>query len=216
MKKCVFENLIDDYLLNRLSEGQKEKFEEHYFNCAFCFKEMTERAELISVVKSQGTHLFKGIYSRKEAKKSSWIEDLFAFLTPKQWATAAISAVLVVIVALGIISIRNTSTHRFFINDELVRGESITLISPVIDMKSMPSQFRWKSLGKDVEYKIYLYNHELLWSTTTKNNYITLPEDIKNLMTSGEKYSWQVKAFSPNGTLIAVSSLVQFMISSEQ
>ena len=31
-------------------------------------------------------------------------------------------------------------------------------------------------------------------------------------MTAGKKYSWQVKAFSPQGTLIAVSSRVQFTI----
>ncbi|MEA3420175.1 MAG: hypothetical protein U9Q97_00675, partial [Acidobacteriota bacterium] len=72
------------------------------------------------------------------------------------------------------------------------------------------------SEGKDIEYKVFIYNHTLLWNTTTKNNYVSLPEDIKELMVAGEKYSWQVKAFSPEGTLIAVSSRVQFMIHPNQ
>jgi len=35
-------------------------------------------------------------------------------------------------------------------------------------------------------------------------------------MVAGQKYSWQVKAFSPKGTLIAVSSRVQFQVSPAQ
>jgi hypothetical protein len=34
-------------------------------------------------------------------------------------------------------------------------------------------------------------------------------------MIPGEKYSWQVKAFAPDGTLIAVSSRVQFKIAAQ-
>jgi hypothetical protein len=34
-------------------------------------------------------------------------------------------------------------------------------------------------------------------------------------MKPGEKYSWQVKALSSAGTLVAVSSRVQFMIKSD-
>jgi hypothetical protein len=50
------------------------------------------------------------------------------------------------------------------------------------------------------------------WSDTTKKNFVVLPEDIKKSLASGEKYSWQVKAFSTEGTLISVSSRVQFKI----
>lgn len=52
MKKCQFEDFIDDYLLNRLFDGKGKKFEEHYFNCPYCFEKMLERQELISIVKN--------------------------------------------------------------------------------------------------------------------------------------------------------------------
>ena len=76
----------------------------------------------------------------------------------------------------------------------------MSLISPVIDVQSIPSEFKWDNLGEGVEYKIYIYNSELLWTQTTKDNFIALPKDVKNRMEAGHHYSWEVKAFSPEGS----------------
>ena len=213
MRNCHFEDLIDDYLLNKLPEERKEEFEKHYFNCSKCFTTMTEREELISSIKYKGYEIFQDIYAAEETKRIPLYDKVVSFLTPRQWAVAAVSAALLLFVVFGVIPALKTSSPQFFVNEDIVRGESITLISPVIDIDSVSSQFKWKNLGEDVEYKIYLYNDSLLWTAITKENTIILPEEIRNLMTSGEKYSWQVKAFSPQGTLIAVSSRVQFKIS---
>lgn len=211
MKKCEFENLIDEYLLDRLDESQKEKFEEHYFNCSQCFEMMEERSEMIAVINTQGSEIFRDVLA-PEKTRHSVLQPVLAFLTPRQWAMAAVSAALIIVVAIGIIPNLKTSSPEFFINDDLVRGSSITLISPVIDnLQQVPSEFRWQDLGENSEYKLFIYHQEeLLWSTTTTDNFVTLSENIKALMVPGEKYSWQVKAFSPEGTLIAVSSRVQF------
>ena len=211
MKKCEFENLIDEYLLDRLDESQKEKFEEHYFNCPQCFEMMEERSEMIAVINTQGSEIFRDVLA-PEKTRHSVLQPVLAFLTPRQWAMAAVSAALIIVVAIGIIPNLKTSSPEFFINDDLVRGSSITLISPVIDnLQQVPSEFRWQDLGENSEYKLFIYHQEeLLWSTTTTDNFVTLSENIKALMVPGEKYSWQVKAFSPEGTLIAVSSRVQF------
>jgi len=218
MRICKFEYLIDDYLLSRLSEDKRAEFEEHYFNCPLCFEKTVQRDELISVVKTQGSSIFQDILVPKEAKRPSVFETIYAFLTPREWATAAVSAALLLIVVFGVLPNIKATSPDFYINEDRVRGPSITLISPVIeDMKAIPSQFRWRGLlGEDVEYKIYLYNHDLLWSSTTKENFIILPEEVKKLMISGEKYSWQVKAFSPEGALISVSSKVHFYITHQQ
>lgn len=212
MSKCKYENLIDDYLMNKLSEPEREKFEEHYFNCSRCFEKMVERDELISVIKTKGYEIFQDEYLAEETKSVPWYDSVISFLAPKQWALAAATVALLLVVILNVIPKLKTTSPQFFINEDVVRGESITLISPLIDIKTVPAQFRWKSLGEDVEYKIYIYNEELLWSGTSKESLVTLPEEVKKQMTAGEKYSWQVKAFSPEGALIAVSSKVQFTI----
>jgi hypothetical protein len=211
MKKCKYENMIDEYLFNRLDENQREIFEEHYFNCQQCFTKMEERDKMIAVIKTKGSEIFQEDYVPARTGRS-WLEPVMAFLTPRQWAVAAVSAALILVVAIGIIPNLKTKSPEFFINDDLVRGSSITLISPVINnLNQIPSEFRWQSLGKETEYKLFIYHQEkLLWSTTTTDNFVTLSEEIRTLMVPGQKYSWQVKAFSPEGTLIAVSSRVQF------
>lgn len=216
MRKCKYEDLIDNYLVNRLSQSERETFEEHYFNCSHCFQEMTERNELIAVIKDQGYSLFQEEIMAEETKSVSWLETLRPYFTPRTWAVAAVSAALLLVVIFGVIPSLKTPSPQFFINEDLIRGGSITLISPVIDVPTVPSQFRWKSHGDDVEYKIYLYNEKLLWTNTTTQNSIILPEEVRKLMIPSETYSWQVKAFSTEGGLIAVSSRVRFKIVSPE
>ena len=43
MTDCKFEELIDEYLLNKISEDKRQEFEQHYFDCPACFQEMVER-----------------------------------------------------------------------------------------------------------------------------------------------------------------------------
>lgn len=211
MKKCKFENLIDEYLFDRLDERQKETFEEHYFNCPQCFEKMEEKNEMIAIIKTKGSEIFHDVFVPRETGRSK-LEPVLAFLTPRQWAMAVISAALIIVVAIGVIPYFKTGSPEFVMDDDLVRGSSITLISPVIaNLNQIPSEFRWQSLGENIEYKLFIFDQEeLLWSTTTTNNFLILPEKTKSLMAPGKMYSWQVKAFSPEGTLIADSIQIQF------
>ncbi|MGB9764672.1 MAG: zf-HC2 domain-containing protein [Candidatus Saccharicenans sp.] len=213
MSKCKFENLIDGYLLNRLSERDKAAFEEHYFNCSSCFQKLQERDLVIRIIKNHPE-----VLAVKESEaRVPWLvalrKELAAWFSLRQLALAGITAVLALVIILTVIPRNQVKGPNFFLtDDETVRGSAITLISPVIDMNQIPSSFEWKKLGENVEYQISIFNHELLWKASTKENRITLPPEIKAKMTPGEKYSWQVKAFAPDGTLIAVSSRVQFKI----
>lgn len=217
MRNCKFEGIIDEYLMNRLTDDKKNEFEEHYFNCSFCFEKMVERDELIAAIKYKGQEIFKD-ESLTEAIKgeTSW-GKIAAFLSPKQWATVAVSAALIAVLVFGGLFMLKPTSPQFFINEDAVRGGKITLISPIWESETVPSKFEWKKMGDDVVYKIYIYdNGDTVWNETTKDNFIGLPENIKKTLASGEKYSWQVKAFSPEGTLISVSSRVQFKINSHE
>lgn len=211
---CKCEHLIDDYLFDRLDDEEKNKFEEHYFNCPYCFEKVVERDELISIIKQKGDMIFQDEYVDEEEKGTAWFEKIASLFTPKQWALIPVYAALFLIVIFVFIPYFKPAPPQFFISEDSVRGKSITLISPVIDIKTVPSKFEWRESGEDVEYKICIYdNGDKLWSTTTKENFIVLPEKIRKLMTLGKQYSWEVKAFSSEGTLIAVSSKVHFKIS---
>jgi hypothetical protein len=213
MRKCLFEDQIDDYLLNRLEGEQKDRFEEHYFNCSHCFAKIEERQALVSTIKAKGAWLFA---QDREPERKAWVpsfQDIVSFFTAQPLATVAVTSALILVVVFGVLPQLRHSTPQFVLSDtEVVRGQSLSLISPVIDVNSVPAVFEWAKLGQAAEYKIYVYNSQLLWSTKTVENRIAVPENIKQEMVAGQKYSWQVKAFSAKGTLIAVSSRVQFQI----
>ncbi len=213
MRNCKFEEMIDKYLLNRLTEDEKNTFEEHYFNCPSCFEKMVERDELVAAIKYKGQEIFKDEYVAEAAKGETWWEKVTSFLTPKQWTTAAVSAVLIAVIVFGVLPMLKPTAPQFYINEDEVRGSKITLISPIWESETVPSKFEWKKMGEDVEYKIYIYdNGNVVWEQPTVENFIILPENIKKSLASGQKYSWQVKAFSAEGTLISVSSRVEFKV----
>jgi hypothetical protein len=211
MRKCLFEDQIDDYLLNRLEGEAKDRFEEHYFNCSSCFARLKERAEVVSAVKTRGAWLFARDH---EPARKAWepaFDRISAFLTPRQWVTAAVAAGVILVAVFGVLPALRQQVPQFVLSEsEVVRGQSLTLISPLIDVKSVPAYFEWSRLDQAAEYKISVFNGKLLWSTTTTENKIAVPDNIKQQMVAGQKYSWQVRAFSSKGALVAVSSRVQF------
>jgi len=213
MKKCLYTDQIDDYLLNKLEGGAREQFEEHYFNCPSCFQQMEERDALISTIKSRGAWIFKG---EAESAQRDWVpawKRALASFTPRQWATVGVAAAALLLVVFGVLPQFRGSSPQFVLSEtEVVRGESLTLMSPIIDVRSVPTYFEWKSLGQDVEYKISLLNGAPLWSAVTRDSRIVVPEEIRQRMLPGQRFAWQVRAFSKRGTLIAVSSKVQFQI----
>jgi hypothetical protein len=212
MTECKYEGWIDRYLLNRLGEGERNEFEEHYFNCGSCFAKTAERDEIVSVLKRERSVFAAEERPAIETRTAAWYDRVAAFLTPKQWALAGAAAALLVAVLTVTPLLRNTPPEFVMNGEETVRGGSLTLISPVIDIKTVPAYFEWKKLGEDVEYQVSIYNGNLLWKTSTTDNKVSPPDDVKSRMVAGQRYSWQVKAFSKQGTLIAVSSRIQFTI----
>lgn len=203
MKQCRQKNRIDDYLFNRLSEEKTREFEEHYFNCPECFEILQERSEMAAVIRKEGDRIFRDLNTGRALKKASGYQRLFGLLSTRQWAAAA-AASLVLVAALSILPGLKKDAPQFFLDDDMVRGRTITLISDAI-----PSQLAWMGIGEGIEYKVTITNHSLLWEATTKDNFIPLPDEVKAEMKPGVTYFYQVKAFSPEGTMVAQSSKVQ-------
>lgn len=213
MKKCLFADQIDDYLLNRMDGEPKERFEEHYFNCPSCFRQIEERDTLISTIKSRGAWIFR---DKPAAEQRAWVpawRRAVSSFSPRQWATVGVAAAAILIAVFALMPQFRPASPQFFLNEnEVVRGESLTLMSPIIDVRAVPTFFEWKPLGEAAEYKISLFNGSLLWSATTQDSRIAVPEETQQRMLPGQRFAWQVRAFSANGALIAVSSKVQFQI----
>lgn len=214
MSRCRYEDLIDGYLLNKLDAEEAERFEEHLFNCSQCFARLEEREQIIEAIKAQGPALIENL-EREQPRLARWADDLWLAIANRQWLVAPALAALLIIAFLIFSPFSKEQPPSFVLNGEnVIRGHAINLISPIIDVTQPPHFFEWKKQGENLEYKISLYDshNKLLWSSTTRETHITLPEEIRLQMKPNEKYSWQVKAIAPSGTLVAVSSRVQFMI----
>ncbi|MCX7973997.1 MAG: zf-HC2 domain-containing protein [Candidatus Aminicenantes bacterium] len=217
MSKCRFEELIDGYLLNKLDTEEAERFEEHFFNCSRCFNQLQQREEVIKAIKEHGPALIREV-KPAQSRLQRWADEVVMIFANRQWLVAPTIAAFLIVIFLIFSPFSKEEPPSFVLNGEnVLRGQAINLISPIIDVNQPPLYFEWKKQGEDLEYKISLYDsrNELLWSSTTKETVIILPEDIRKKMKPGEKYSWQVKAISSNGILVAVSSRVQFMIKDE-
>ena len=212
MSKCRYNHWIDDYLLGKLDAVRQKEFEEHYFNCLSCFDKVVSRDEIIGILKGDASVFASELGTTGATRKTAWPRQIIAMLSPGQWALAGAATTLLIAVLTIIPLFRGSSPQFIMTGEETVRGASLALISPVDGIKAVPAEFRWQALGENVEYQISIYDEGLFWKISTKESRIILPEDVKVRMTAGRTYSWQVKAFSSEGTLIAVSSRVQFTI----
>lgn len=220
MTKCRYEGLIDGYLLDKLKPEEQTDFEEHYFICRSCFSKMSERDEIIQILRKEGVLNVPLADLAEGARSTSWVRRARPFLTPRRWVVVGISAVAL-FVAVWLLHPRDGTAPRPLIltadrivlgEDETVRGGAVTPVSPAGDVQEAPAFLEWKSAGDNLEYKVSLAGRSPLVTASTRDTRLVLTDDIKARLKAGVTYSWQVQAFKADGTLTAVSKRIRFRI----
>lgn len=202
MNRCRFEDKIDGYLLNRLEGTEKDEFEEHYFNCDACFQRLREREMLIRVVKARGQALLEAPRTQPRLLR----------LAPRAWAAAAAGVILVAATILLLPRFQRTAPDFVLTGDGAVRGGTIACVSPRGDVEQPPATLEWQPAGANLEFRAYIFRSGIVWTETTRTNSIALPPWVRRRLADGKEYSWQVKAFSPQGGLAALSDRVRFQV----
>ncbi len=213
MTKCRYEGLIDGYLLDKLKPEEQTDFEEHYFICRSCFSKMSERDEIIQILRREGVLNVPLADLAEGARSTSWVRRARAFLTPRRWVVAGISAVALLVAVWLLHPRAGTAPPPLVIGeDETVRGGAVTPVSPAGDVQEAPGFLEWKSAGDNLEYKVSLAGRSPLVTASTRDTRLVLADDIKARLKAGVTYSWQVQAFKADGTLTAVSKRIRFRI----
>lgn len=217
MRTCPSEDSLDRYVMNTLTEEQAAEIEEHYFNCPVCFQKISERNELVEVIRARGAEIFKGTEAERIEAKTSIGESVSAFLAPRRWlAAAASAAVLLLAAALLFIPKSGGRVPEFTsTGDAAVRGESLTPLSPVGAMRAAPAAFEWEAVRGAASYRISLSGPGTEWSAETKEAKAVLPDAVRSAMPPGS-YQWLVKAYSAQGALLAASGKAEFTISGQR
>lgn len=211
MSRCPFEDRIDGYLLNKLDEAAAAEFEDHYFNCPACFAALTERDEIIGVLKRGGVFA-PGAEALRA--KPSLSERLFGFLTPRRLAAVGVVAAIAVAAVLILVPRGDDGAPQFvFTGEETLRGEAVAAVAPADAVAETPAAFEWRPIAGGAGYQVALYDGgEILWRGSSAAPRLEIPPDIRARMAAGRPYTWQVKAFSADGTMLAASARTSFRI----
>ena len=197
-----FERQIDDYLLGRLSAEEAECFEKHYFDCPACFQRTAERAALLEAVRQAGPAPAPAV---RPAKKRSRIRFRLA------WSAAGAAVLLAAAVFL---MVPRTPRPPDFPDSgtRIVRGAPVVLIAPAGILEENPKSFSWRGVDGAAEYRITVEGLEPVWTAETDKPSVVIPAEIAPRFLPGKTYSWTVKAYTAEGTLLAVSPAAAFSI----
>jgi len=212
MSGCPAEERFDDYLLDRMQESEKEAFEAHYFECPACFERLKERDEIRHVIKSGAVFPPGEEPVFEKAKKAAFLRRPWSLFAPRPWAWAGAAAMVLAAVLIFMPRSRGPATEFVLDDAAILRGAAVSLLSPLGDIPGAPAVFEWRAVGGEVDYQVSLSGAEPLWKEMTSETRLLVPDDIQARLTAGVAYTWQVKAFSRVGTLLAASPKAVFKI----
>jgi hypothetical protein len=194
-----YEDMIDRYLLGRLTEEEKERFERHYFECPDCFRETTERALLVEAAKAAGP---AGTPFRVSAARR---------FSPI-WAAAA--GAFVLLAAAALLFLPRSPTPPDFPDKGIrsVRGEALELIGPSGAITGAPGELVWKPVEGAASYTAVIEGIDPAWTAETRDASVPVPPEVAARMSPGKTYFWRVKAYAAEGTLLASSARTPFTI----
>lgn len=111
--KCSLENkeeLIRRYLLNELSDEESLRFEEHYFTCEECFKQLKAAEEAFALIKIEGKSL------KESVKRKSLFDKIFGSSSNSfKWAVGFASIIILLIIGYALL---NTGSEN--VKEEMV------------------------------------------------------------------------------------------------
>ena len=94
------EETIARYLTGELSENEAQAFEEHYFQCNNCFRELKATEEAVNLIEQEGNDvLYSQSYADKSIKKKS-NQGIFDVIFSKQFGIATSLVVVLIILFL--------------------------------------------------------------------------------------------------------------------
>lgn len=103
------ESLISKYLMNELSEDESLKFEEHYFKCEDCFKELRAAEDALILIKNEGSALLQKTNKVEKVSAKSFLDKIFSgFVSPAR-AGIVFAAIALIFVLFYVLYNPNSS-----------------------------------------------------------------------------------------------------------
>jgi hypothetical protein len=98
--------------------------------------------------------------------------------------------------------------------EDTLRSGGITLISPRGDITEAPAQIQWQVVAGAARYEIKLLevDHTVLWSGSTGDSRIEIPQTARSQIVPAKTLLLQVRAVDSAGRIVAESELSRFRL----
>lgn len=151
--------------------------------------------------------------NRTRMKGRSFLIRLFS----SPGAAAALVAAGLLILIAGGLWMRQPNTIPLSApgsTPDTLRSPQLSLLEPDGDLDRVPERFRWKALEGAIRYQVNVYevDHSLLWKGSTSQDFLAVPESLRQLIVPGKRLLWQVNALDVRGQQMASSGLTAFRL----
>ena len=211
MRNCPSERVIDRYILGRLPEEDTREFELHYFNCLDCYEKLRDREDFVGDVIRKRAELLAP--PAAEAGKAPARAGRGWLGLPAWAAWAAVAAIVLVLVVGGGVIWHPWGGSGAAAEDSVVRGQALAAVAPAGDVRTAPAELSWQPGAAGLEFRVELSGPGVSWTGSAGDGArVALPEDIRAKFERGAVYTWQVKGYAPEGTLLERSKKTTFRI----
>jgi hypothetical protein len=104
--ECKLKNrtdILSNYLTDELSEEEAKAFEEHYFQCEICFRELKAAEDAMNLIKEEGPPVLGAGKPSRKNLRSIFQKLTFPNLSaPKRWGIAAVAAIVLIFLITSI------------------------------------------------------------------------------------------------------------------
>ena len=99
-------------------------------------------------------------------------------------------------------------------NQEVLRSNLLSILSPVGDLRRAPQEVRWQAARGAAKYEVRLLEVDgsELWRAATAEDHIMLPSSVRLRIVPAKTLLCQVTAVDASGHVVAESSTVRFRL----
>ena len=134
---------------------------------------------------------------------ASWLAELFSM---RHWRMASLVAASLLMMVGVRVYLRHDAQPVSDIGGSMVwRSGRMTVVSPARDVLAAPAEFEWQPVEGAAKYRIQVMevDRTIIWTAETSATRISTTSNLKQRMTPGRTFTWEVIALNAAGEKIA-------------